>query len=232
MKSALYPTRQLEMELLKGLQSTMGRGARLGGVDEVGRGALAGPVSVGISVMDSTTPEAFPAGLRDSKLLSPRARQRIFEECRGWPVDVAVGHAGPDVVDHIGIIGALRHAAASAYEQLAGRGHAPDAILLDGSHNWWSEASLWETGQLPDLPVRTQVKGDATCAIVADASVVAKVERDSLMVDLSLEYPGYDWAKNKGYSSPAHIEALGRLGPCCQHRQSWNLPGLGGKSSE
>ena len=147
MKSALYPTRQLEMELLESLQSKMGRGARLGGVDEVGRGALAGPVSVGISVMDSTTPEAFPAGLRDSKLLSPRARQRIFEECRGWPVDVAVGHAGPDVVDHIGIIGALRHAAASAYEQLAGRGHAPDAILLDGSHNWWSEASLWETGQ-------------------------------------------------------------------------------------
>ncbi|MGO1590839.1 MAG: ribonuclease HII [Ancrocorticia sp.] len=232
MRAALYPTRERETALLTRLQAGLGAGARLGGVDEVGRGALAGPVSVGISVMDASTSSHFPEGLRDSKLLSPGARERIVAACQSWPIDVAVGHAGPEIVDQVGIIGALRAAAAQAYALLAARGNAPDGILLDGSHNWWSDASLWEVAELPDVPVQTQVKGDAMCAIIASASVVAKVERDSLMVELSREYPDYDWAKNKGYSSPAHIEALRRLGASPLHRRSWNLPGVGGKGNE
>ncbi|PWF25733.1 ribonuclease HII [Ancrocorticia populi] len=226
------PTRELELAMLAKLKSGVGPEARLGGVDEVGRGALAGPVSVGIAVVDGTTPDEFPAGLRDSKMLSAGARERIVEQCRQWPVDLAVGHAGPEIVDRLGIIGALRAAAGAAYRQLAERGHAPDAILLDGTHDWWSAASLWDPGELPNLPVHTQVKGDANCAVVAAASVAAKVERDHLMSDLSQGYPRYDWAKNKGYSSPTHIEALSQLGPCQLHRQSWKLPGVGGKSSE
>ena len=207
--------------------NTCGKRALLAGVDEVGRGSLAGPVSVGICVISEATPDAFPAGLRDSKLLSPARREVLDPLCRQWGLDLAVGHAGPEIVDDEGIIVALRRAAASALTHLASRGHAPDAVLLDGSHNWWAEDSLFdETPILPQLPVRMQVKGDASCAVVAAASVAAKVERDRLMVALDERYPGYDWASNKGYASARHIEGLRRLGPSPLHRVSWHLPGV------
>lgn len=232
MKEKLRPTRLLERETLDEAQQQYGLNARVGGVDEVGRGSLAGPVSVGISVIDHTTSDSFPVGLRDSKMLSPMARERIEPECRKWSLDIAVGHAGPEAVDELGIIGALRAAAAHAFMQLEARGTAPDTILLDGVHNWWSQESLLDVGGLPDLPVRMQVKGDATCAVIASASVVAKVERDKMMVELDGEYPGYDWGKNKGYSSAHHIDGLRRLGASTQHRRSWNLPGIGASHNE
>ena len=116
---------------------------------------------------------------------------------------------------------ALRRAAAAGLAQLAARGHTPDAVLLDGRHDWWAGDSI-----LPQVPVRMQVKGDASCAVVAAASVAAKVERDRLMVDLQAQYPGYDWASNKGYSSARHIEGLRALGPSPLHRTSWHLPGI------
>ena len=138
--------------------------------------------------------------------------------------DVAVGHAGPDVIDDVGIVAALRHA---AKEALNGLSATPSAVLLDGKHNWWAEDSLFDVDPLlPQIPVRMEVRGDARCAVIAAASVAAKVERDGLMVVLDGCFPGYDWARNKGYSSPSHIEGLARLGPSDHHRKSWHLPGV------
>ena len=230
-KISLVPSRDVELELLRDLTQTCGEGAILAAVDEVGRGALAGPVSVGVALIDRGTSDRFPDGLRDSKQLSPYKREILDPLCRAWPLALAVGHAPPSVVDSEGIIGALRRAAANALVQLSAAGLVPDGVLLDGSHNWWSSTTLFDAESvLPDLPVRMQVKGDAQCAAVAAASVAAKVERDALMVELAATYPGYDWAHNKGYSSAKHIEGLNLLGPSPLHRISWNLPGAKGAS--
>lgn len=227
----ILPSRDLEKELLAGLQ-VLDNSAILACVDEVGRGSLAGPVSVGIALISAETSDAFPEGLRDSKQLSQAKREVLDPLCRAWPLAVAVGHAPANTVDSVGIIAALRYAAADALRQLAEKDLIPSGVLLDGSHNWWSSASLFDGDEvLPDLPVRMQVKGDASCAGVAAASVVAKVERDKLMVARDEVYPGYDWARNKGYSSPAHIEGLQKLGPSPEHRVSWNLPGVKGASN-
>lgn len=224
----ITPTREREKEFLAELSAHYGPGTLLGGVDEVGRGSLAGPVSVGIAVIDASTSDIFPARMRDSKQLSPATRERIVEECAAWPRMVAIGHAGADVVDTDGIIGALRAAAAHAMQQLAACGLTPHGILLDGSHDWWSHETLWGETVLPALPVRTVVKGDASCAVIAAASVVAKVERDRLMVEYARQYEGYDWEHNKGYSSATHTAGLAALGPSPLHRTSWRLPGVSG----
>jgi ribonuclease HII len=211
--------------------------AALACVDEVGRGALAGPVSVGVTVV-SLDIRTAPAGLRDSKLLSPAARLALLPKLRRWPVGYAVGHAEPEEVDAVGIIAALRVAAARAFATLE---DPVEAALLDGSHDWLSvpeepaalfpaprsaaAADLADLSVLPDR-VTTRVKADMTCAGVAAASVLAKCERDALMVALSSKHPDYGWAVNKGYSAPDHIEALRRLGPTALHRRSWNLPGV------
>jgi ribonuclease HII len=215
-------------------------------IDEVGRGALAGPVSVGVVVVDATTKSA-PAGVRDSKLLTPQARTAIAPRLRRWAPMYAVGHASSDEIDRIGIIAALRLAACRALGSLSVR---PDCALLDGSHNWLSlptverqieQDGLFELAELNVVPldrgevrpeflpatVVTQVKADLRCAAVAAASVLAKVERDAIMIELAQQYPEYGWQWNKGYSAPEHISALGRVGPSDLHRRSWNLPGLG-----
>jgi len=226
------PTLRLERSLLRdGLGS-------LACVDEVGRGALAGPVSVGVTVVTLDVGTA-PAGLRDSKLLTPSARRALLPKLMRWPVGHAVGHAQPEEVDEVGIIAALRVAAARAFAAL---GERPEAALLDGSHNWMAvpdeppglfpdprAAAAADLADLTVLPgrVTTRVKADMTCAGVAAASVLAKCERDALMVQLSAAHPEYGWAVNKGYSAPDHVEALRRLGPTPLHRRSWNLPGAG-----
>ncbi|MDP9832122.1 MULTISPECIES: ribonuclease HII [Trueperella] len=217
----IVPDRQVELSVLRELAARGGR--YLAGVDEVGRGALAGPATVGIAVVSLDTPGDFPAGLRDSKLMTPAARTRVVGQVRRWADAVAVGHAGADVVNRWGIIGALRYAAAEALSQL----DLPIAgVLLDGSHDWWTPSELPIGPQLPAYPVHMEVKGDARCAVVAAASVVAKVERDELMRRLGAQYPGYDWERNKGYSSPSHITGLRELGASVHHRTSWKLPGL------
>ncbi len=224
------PTLRLERSLMR--QGA----ARLACVDEVGRGALAGPVSVGVVVLDPTVRTA-PRGLRDSKLLTPRARRELQPKLRRWPVAAAVGHADPLEIDATGVICALRVAAARAFAQL---GVAVEVALLDGVHDWLTapvendalfpdprvsvSSGLADLSVLPDR-VRTQVRADLTCAGVAAASVLAKCERDALMVDLARVHPEYGWARNKGYSAPDHCAALRRLGPTPLHRQSWNLPG-------
>lgn len=224
------PTLRTERMLLR-----EGR-AVLACVDEVGRGALAGPVTVGVTVLDLSVRTA-PPGLRDSKLLTPRARQALQPRLRRWPIACAVGHAQSTEIDAVGIIAALRVAAARAFAQLGM--HVGDA-LLDGNHDWLTPpveedalfpdprsalaADLVDLSVLPGR-VTTKVKADLTCAGVAAASVVAKCERDGLMVGLAARHPEYGWALNKGYSAPEHIDALRRFGPSPLHRQSWRLPG-------
>lgn len=212
------PTLRVERELLRT------RCARLAAVDEVGRGALAGPVSVGVVVVDASTASA-PTGVRDSKLLSAAARAELDPRIRRWACDVAVGHASSAEIDEVGIIGALRLAGMRALGAL--RGPAPDLVLLDGSHDWLTATpDLFSEPAVSAPPVVARVKADLTCAAVAAASVLAKVERDAYMSELHDLHPEYEWALNKGYSAPAHIEALRRFGPTAHHRVSWRLPGL------
>ena len=190
------PDRTVEKELLA--QMSARGGHVLAAVDEVGRGAIAGPVCVGIALLDGSTPDDFPPGLRDSKMLSARGREAIYQEARRWPLAVAVGSAAASVIDTVGIIEALRCAAADALAQLEKSGLHPDAVLLDGKHNWWAQDSLFDTEPtVPQLPVTTVIKGDASCAGIAAASVVAKVERDRYMEPLAQDFPDYDWEHNK-----------------------------------
>ena len=196
------------------------------GVDEVGRGALAGPVTVGVVVVGAGTRSA-PPGLRDSKLLTPAAREELAPRLRRWAPAWAVGHASAAEVDEVGIVAALRLAGLRALAQLP---QPPDAVLLDGSHDWLSapaQPSLLEAGApaAPAVPpVLTRVKADLTCASVAAASVLAKTTRDAIMTGLHREDPRYGWDGNKGYSAPGHLLALQEHGPCAQHRTSWRLP--------
>ena len=219
------PDRSLEKALLETYDY-------VGGLDEVGRGALAGPVSVGLAIVARHTDDDFPEGLADSKQLTARARTGLVEPVRGWLVDHAVAHASPAEIDEHGIIGALRMAGLRALQQVADRGHAPGVIILDGVADWLTALEGThapkdspEPAEVPSTPpVRMEVKADARCAVVAAASVLAKVERDRLMADL--DDPGYGWASNKGYASPAHVRGLTALGASDQHRRSWHLPGL------
>lgn len=198
------------------------------GMDEVGRGALAGPVSVGAVAVDLGT-RTCPQGVADSKLLSAAARQRLLPALGRWGLARAVGHAGPDEIDAVGIIAALRLAGRRAIAALA---LPVDLVLLDGSHDWLSEpaqGSLFDEGPGPatvpaPYAVRMRVKADRACASVAAASVLAKCERDALMVTLGAEHPAYGWHENKGYGSTEHVEALRLLGPSPLHRRSWRLP--------
>jgi len=189
---------------------------RLAAMDEVGRGALAGPVSVGVVVV---TPDIkrVPPGLADSKLLTPQARQQLVAPVRRWVCEYAVGHAGADEIDTIGIIAALRAAGRRALSALSG---PVDAVLLDGNHNSLKEPAEEIVGP----PVHLRIKADLTCAAVAGASVLAKTERDAILIGLSPEYPVYGFVLNKGYGTPEHIAALREHGPSAVHRRSWRLP--------
>jgi ribonuclease HII len=165
-------------------------------------------------------------GVRDSKLLSPAARESLVPRIRRWSLGWAVGHAEASEIDEVGIIAALRRAGLRALLQLPTR---PDVVLLDGSHDWLTppaQGSLLDgAGTEPPPPVTTRVKADLTCTSVAAASVLAKVERDRLMAERHGRHPEYGWAANKGYASPDHLAALTELGPCPEHRRSWRLPG-------
>lgn len=192
------------------------------GVDEVGRGCLAGPVTVG-AVMVLPNTRTAPAGVRDSKELTAAARSELVPRLQRWAASWAVGHASPEEIDTHGIIVALRLAAVRALRQLTG---PVGAVLLDGSHDWLAgEGGLIE---VPDAgPVTTRVKADRDCSSVAAASVLAKVARDRVMTDLAAGYNAYGWEANKGYAAPEHLQGLAVHGPCVLHRLSWQLPGVG-----
>ncbi|MDQ0212932.1 ribonuclease HII [Arthrobacter bambusae] len=200
----------------------------LAGVDEVGRGALAGPVSVGIAVVDLAD-HGLLAGVRDSKLLKPEDRERLEPLVREWAVGSAVGHASSAEIDALGIVGALRLAGTRAWFEILASGVHPDLVLLDGSHNWLSpqsQGSLFDaepSGPACEAPVHTRVKADMSCLSVAAASVLAKVARDHIMLGLHEEYPAFGWNENKGYATSFHRDALRSSGPTPYHRTSWNL---------
>lgn len=204
-------------------------GARLvAGVDEVGRGALAGPVSVGIAVVD-VQEQRLLADVRDSKLLKVADRERLVPLVSAWSVASAVGHASAKEIDALGIVGALRLAGTRAWLAVLAAGVTPDVVLLDGSHNWLSpgtQASLFDVEPAEpgcDAPVHTLVKADMQCLSVAAASILAKVERDHMMCELHSEYPAFGWDENKGYGTAAHKDALRAAGPTPYHRVSWQL---------
>jgi ribonuclease HII len=204
------PTLDFERELHDG-------GARFViGCDEVGRGAIAGPVAVGMSVIarDMT---AMPEGLRDSKLLSEKRRELIAPLAQDWCRFSVVGLASPLEVDELGISAALGLAGKRALTQLheAGASIQRSTVLLDGHFDWLNPALS------SPLSVRTLVKADRDCASVAAASVIAKVHRDRLMIEADAQTPGYGWAGNKGYGSAAHLAAITELGATDFHRRSW-----------
>jgi ribonuclease HII len=189
------------------------------GIDEVGRGAIAGPVGVGVCVVDSAVGE-HPAGLRDSKMLSEKKREAIAPLAAQWASYSAVGLASALEVDEIGIIAALALAGKRALAEVhtAGASILDSVIVLDGSHDWLSPALT------TPLAVRTLVKADQSCASVAAASVLAKVHRDRIMIEADATHRGYGWAGNKGYGSPAHMAAIAELGPTVWHRRTWLKP--------
>lgn len=190
-------------------------GGALAAVDEVGRGALAGPVAVGVVVIDGRV-AAAPHGVRDSKECDVATRESLAPQVRAWAARSAVGMASAREIDAVGIISALALAAARA---LNATGVSPDIVLLDGKHDWMSRVA-------PRTRVVTHVKADATCAAVAAASIIAKVARDAHMVRLAQDHPAYAWERNKGYAAPEHVAALQSLGPSPWHRLSWHLPGV------
>ncbi|WP_334121607.1 ribonuclease HII [Glutamicibacter sp.] len=203
----------------------------IGAVDEVGRGALAGPITVGITVIDIHEVREFPE-LRDSKLLRPETREELVPQVRDWAVGYGVGHASAEEIDDMGVTAALRLAGTRAIEHCA---IAPDAILLDGSYDWLTapEPDLFDV--LADdrepvgvhVPVTTIIKGDMTCQAIAGASILAKVERDGIMSELAKKHPDFGWDINKGYATNTHRAAIETLGLCDYHRKSWNLTSSG-----
>jgi ribonuclease HII len=184
------------------------------GVDEVGRGSWAGPLSVGAAVVPH---DRRVYKIRDSKMLTEREREAMFERIAEWCVAWAVGHASQPECDELGMSAAQKLAAARAIE---GLGVEPDQVLIDGS---WDFIGTGNT--------RSIVKGDATCLSISAASILAKVTRDRIMRAEAVHYPGYDFEFNKGYPCPRHKAALQGMGPTSIHRRSWvfmdNIPWTG-----
>ena len=214
--TSTVPTLRHERVLLR-------EGARLViGMDEVGRGAIAGPVAVGLSIVDVDTPTA-PEGLKDSKLLAEPRREELQPKVARWARHAAVGMASNERIEQIGIIAALGLAARRAIDAIRNEGVdlTGAVVLLDGSHDWLTPAIDGA------LPVTMKVKADRTCAAVAAASVLAKVHRDRLMIVSDAVHPGYAWTSNKGYASAEHYAGIERVGASPLHRWSWlKQPGL------
>ncbi|SFM04258.1 RNase HII [Shimia aestuarii] len=186
-------------------QGALAQGAtRVAGVDEVGRGPLAGPVTAAAVVLD---PDSIPEGLNDSKKLSAKRREAVFVEIMK-KAEVSIAHASVEEIDEINILRASHLAMERA---VAGLPHAPDYLLIDGN-------------MIPrGLTLRSQavVKGDAQSLSIAAASIVAKITRDRIMWDLAQQFPGYGWETNAGYPSKSHKAALQNLGVTPHHRRSF-----------
>lgn len=188
--------------------------------DEVGRGALAGPVAVGAVAMDAAgARRRIPEGLRDSKLIAERHRGAVAGRAEVWAGGWAIGWASAAEIDAVGIMSALGMAAVRAISELRAAGvfSADGIVVLDGNHDY-----ITPVGGC-DLPVRAVVKADRDCASVAAASVLAKVARDDEMIRLHAERPEYLWARNKGYGSAEHRAAIAAHGLSGHHRASWTI---------
>ncbi len=179
----------------------------IAGVDEVGRGALVGPVAAAAVVLPREIKAHWQDKVRESKQLSPAKREYLFAFIQEVAISVGVGIVPHDVVDAQGIVRATRLAMKSAIDQLAPQ---PQYLLIDYL-------------RLPEVPLPQKgiTDGDSLCFSIACASIVAKVARDRLMVELDAVYPGYGFAKHKGYGTKEHIACLSRQGPCPIHRRSF-----------
>lgn len=185
-------------------------------IDEVGRGALAGPVSIGAVAIGAHTDDA-PAGVRDSKALSAKRREELAPVVCGWAMASVVVDVPASRIDAAGIMRALGEGAAQAARDLTKSTAARSAIVvLDGHHDFLSPID-------DSWPVHTVVKGDVTCASIAAASIVAKVHRDALMCKLHEELPHFGWDRNAGYGTQQHRRALIECGVSVYHRRSWRL---------
>ena len=176
----------------------------IAGVDEAGRGPLAGPVVAAAVILDDLHPIK---GLRDSKALGPATRERLAAEVRGKALCCCVAQASVDEIDRLNILQATLLAMRRAVEGLR---LVPALVLVDGN-------------RLPLLrmPAQAIVKGDALVAAISAASIVAKVHRDALLAELHLAHPAYGFAEHKGYPTPAHLAALRAHGACGAHRRSF-----------
>jgi ribonuclease HII len=198
MRAKKAPSRSIERALLdQGYEAIVG-------VDEVGRGAWAGPIMVGAAILPV---DRRVYGVRDSKMLTESERERLFDRIAGWCTAWCVGGATQEECDEVGMAEAQRRAARRAIE---GLGVLPDHVLIDGK---WDFVGLGCTTRI--------VKGDATCLSIAAASILAKVTRDRLMRAESDHYPGYEFDANKGYPCPRHKMALHAYGPSAIHRRTW-----------
>ena len=177
---------------------------RIAGLDEAGRGPLAGPVVAAAVILPR---DAYFPGLRDSKKLTVLQRERFFDVIRGRALAIGVGVIGPDVIDRINILQATVRAMVRAVEDLT---VSPDYLLIDAL-------------TVPDLqiPQKALIRGDDRSQSIAAASVIAKVTRDRLMVEYDREFPQYRFCSHKGYGTAEHLEALTRFGPCPIHRKSF-----------
>lgn len=223
--AAIVPTLDTELSLARS-HPAAGSGVVVAGLDEVGRGALAGPVVVGacaVRILPAGIERPLPDGVRDSKALTARRREGLVAPIRQAALAHATGWASPAEIDERGILAALALAAGRALAHLP---VPPEIVLMDGDADIVTPAlgELARQGRaVPRSLVHLQVKADRDCQSVAAASVLAKVERDQHMVELDALATDYGWAGNKGYGSAAHREALRRLGAHPQHRRSWNL---------
>ena len=181
---------------------------RVVGIDEVGRGAWAGPLTVGAVVIPK---DARLYKVRDSKMLTESEREAMYGRITGWAEAWNVGHASHDECDRLGMSEAQRLAARRAID---GLGVTPDHALVDG--RWDFVASI---------PTTTIVKGDASSLSIAAASILAKVTRDRILRDHATDYPWYSFDTNKGYPCPRHKAALQALGPSSIHRRTWAFMG-------
>ena len=181
-----------------------GGARRIAGVDEVGRGPWAGPVTAAAVILPAGV---VPEGLNDSKALSAARRDALTREIMGC-AQVSIAHASVEEIDAMNILAATQLAMRRA---IAGLAQAPDHLLIDGNR------------LPPTLPCPAQaiVKGDARCLSIAAASIVAKTARDALMAELAQQHPGYGWERNAGYGTKAHKEALQNLGVTPHHRRSF-----------
>ncbi len=186
-------------------QAAQGRGfLRIAGVDEVGRGPLAGPVTAAAVVLD---PARIPEGLNDSKKLTKRARARLYEELM-QVADVSIAHASVEEIDRLNI---LRASHLAMMRALAGLKTPADYALIDGN-------------MLPldlTLPAEAIIKGDSRSQSISAASIMAKICRDCVMLSLAQQHPGYGWETNMGYGSKSHMSALQNLGVTPHHRRSF-----------
>jgi ribonuclease HII len=177
---------------------------RVAGLDEAGRGPLAGPVVAAAVILD---PARRVRGLRDSKVVPPEERTELFEEIQAHALGIGVGIVDHETIDRVNILEATRLAMSRALATLV---PAPDLVITDFV-------------VLPGLPCpqRNLVDGDARCATVAAASIVAKVTRDRLMLEADRQFPEYGFARHKGYATVDHLAALDRHGPCPLHRRTF-----------